>query len=59
MKYKEIRKLFKKAGWTLIRNKGSHQTWGKGQEIETIAGKDTDEVPKGLENHFRKRLGLK
>lgn len=59
MKYKELRKLFKQAGWTIIRQKGSHQTWGKGEERETIAGSDSDDVPKGLQNTLLKRIGFK
>ncbi|RJF74895.1 type II toxin-antitoxin system HicA family toxin [Deinococcus cavernae] len=48
MKFKEIRKTYQEAGWELIRQRGSHQTWAKGSERETIAGKDSDDVPKGL-----------
>ena len=59
MKYRELRKLFKKAGWKKIRQNGSHRQWERNGEIETIAGKDSDDVPKGLLNNFLKRLGLK
>jgi predicted RNA binding protein YcfA (HicA-like mRNA interferase family) len=59
MKYKEIKRMFGAAGWELIRQQGSHQVWRRGTEVEVIAGKDSDDVPKGLLNHFLKRLGLK
>ncbi|MDR6330597.1 type II toxin-antitoxin system HicA family toxin [Deinococcus soli (ex Cha et al. 2016)] len=59
MKYRELRKLFEKAGWELIRQRSSHQTWGKGTERETLAGKDSDDVPKGLLNHLLRRIGHK
>ena len=59
MKFGEIRKLFREAGWELIRQNGSHQQWGKGGEIETLAGKDSDDISKGLLNKLLKRLGLK
>lgn len=59
MKFREIREKFRIAGWQIIRTKGSHEHWGKDGEIETIAGKDSDDVPKGLLNRFLKRLGEK
>ena len=59
MKYREIRDLYEEAGWTLKRQTGSHQIWEKDGEIEVIAGKNSDDVPKGLQNHFLKRLKLK
>lgn len=59
MKFKQVRKLFKQQGWELTRQEGSHQQWEKDGQIETIAGKDSDDVPRGLLNKFLKRLGLK
>ena len=59
MKYRKVRRLYSDAGWVLIRQKGSHEVWQKENEIEVIAGKDSDDVPKGLLNQFLKRLGLK
>jgi predicted RNA binding protein YcfA (HicA-like mRNA interferase family) len=59
MKYREIRKLYARAGWEVVRQKGSHQVWTKDGAIEVIAGQDSDDVPRGLLSHFLKRLGLK
>lgn len=59
MKYKQIRQLFKDAGWQKIKQTGSHEKWERNGEIEIIAGKDSDDVPRGLLNKFLKRLGLK
>jgi predicted RNA binding protein YcfA (HicA-like mRNA interferase family) len=59
MKFREVRKLFKESGWSVIRQSGSHEQWYKLGEIETIAGQDAQEVPKGLLNTYLKRLGLK
>jgi predicted RNA binding protein YcfA (HicA-like mRNA interferase family) len=50
MKFREVRKLFKESGWSVIRQSGSHEQWYKLGEIETIAGQDAQEVPKGLLN---------
>ncbi|WP_034340500.1 type II toxin-antitoxin system HicA family toxin [Deinococcus misasensis] len=59
MKYRQIRKLFKKAGWKPIRQEGSHEQWSKDGQLETIAGHDGDDIDKGLLNKYLKRLGLK
>lgn len=59
MKYRELRRAYDEAGWTAVRQNGSHQVWTKDGEIEVIAGKDSDDVPKGLLNRLLKRIGLK
>lgn len=56
MKYRELRKAYLAAGWELLRQNGSHQQWVKGGERETIAGKDSDEVPKKTLHALLKRL---
>lgn len=47
-KYREIRLALKEAGWVL-RQRGSHEVWGKPGEATPIvvAGKDSDMVPVG------------
>lgn len=54
-KPKEMLKLFKEAGWEVIRQKGSHITLGKGGERETIA-MHNKEIPTGLEKKLLKRI---
>ncbi|WP_082505501.1 type II toxin-antitoxin system HicA family toxin [Deinococcus sp. Leaf326] len=59
MKYRAIRKLFREAGWEVVRQNGSHEQWQKDGETETIAGSNSDDVSKGLLHVYLKRLGLK
>ena len=58
MRDKDLLKLLKKEGWTVIRIQGSHHILQKGDQIETlpIHGRD---VPTGLLNKILKRTGLK
>ena len=58
MRDKDLLKLMKKNGWTVVRIQGSHHILQKGSQIETLAihGKD---VPTGLLNAILKRTGLK
>ena len=58
MRDKDLLKLMKKNGWTVVRIQGSHHILQKGSQIEThpIHGKD---VPTGLLNAILKRTGLK
>lgn len=58
MRDKDLLKLMKKNGWTVVRVQGSHHILQKGNQIETlpIHGKD---VPTGLLNAILKRTGLK
>jgi predicted RNA binding protein YcfA (HicA-like mRNA interferase family) len=48
-KYREIRSALKQAGWEVLRQRGSHEIWGKPGEAMRIvvAGKDGDTVPVG------------
>jgi predicted RNA binding protein YcfA (HicA-like mRNA interferase family) len=60
MKYREVRKLFRKAGWEAIRQNGSHEVWrSEGGETAIIAGSNSDDVSKGLLHVYLKQLGLK
>lgn len=51
---KEMLKRYKKAGWTILRQKGSHVIIGKGKSRETIPMHD--ELKKGTESYLLKRL---
>ena len=51
---KEMLKLFQKAGWKVLRTKGSHVIIGKDNERETIPMHK--ELKKGLELLLFKRL---
>jgi predicted RNA binding protein YcfA (HicA-like mRNA interferase family) len=51
---KQVLKLFEQAGWSLLRQRGSHVIVGKGNERETIPMHK--ELKKGLEQKLLKRL---
>jgi predicted RNA binding protein YcfA (HicA-like mRNA interferase family) len=51
---KEILALYKRAGWKVLRQKGSHVFVGLGTERETIPMHK--ELKKGLEAYLLKRL---
>ncbi|MBX3723922.1 MAG: type II toxin-antitoxin system HicA family toxin [Turneriella sp.] len=48
-------KRYQKAGWSILRQKGSHVQLGKGELRETIPMHK--ELAKGLEKYLLKRLG--
>ncbi len=52
---KEMLKLYKKAGWIIIRQKGSHVRVQKDSYFETIPLHSTD-LGKGLESKLLKKL---
>jgi predicted RNA binding protein YcfA (HicA-like mRNA interferase family) len=52
---KELLKRYQKAGWSILRQKGSHVQLGKGELRETIPMHK--ELAKGLEKYLLKRLG--
>jgi predicted RNA binding protein YcfA (HicA-like mRNA interferase family) len=54
---KEMLKKYKKAGWAILRQKGSHVIVCKGIERETIPMHK--ELAKGLENYLLKRINNK
>lgn len=58
MKDKDLLKLLKQNGWSVVRIRGSHHLLKKGSQLETlpIHGRD---VPPGLLNAILKRTGLK
>ena len=51
---KEMLNCYLKAGWKILRRKGSHVIVGKGNERETIPMHK--ELKKGLEKYLFKRL---
>jgi predicted RNase H-like HicB family nuclease/predicted RNA binding protein YcfA (HicA-like mRNA interferase family) len=59
-KYREVRDALREAGWEVLRQRGSHEVWGKPGERARIvvAGKDSDTIPAGtLSSPKGKRLG--
>jgi len=61
MKVKEIIKLIEKRGWYLVSQKGSHRQFKHESMVGrvTIAGKLSDEMPKGTANSVLKQAGIK
>ena len=59
-KYREVRDALKNAGWQVLRQRGSHEIWGKPDETARIvvAGKDSDTVPNGTLSSIRRASGL-
>lgn len=59
-KYGEVRKALKRAGWTKVRTKGSHETWKSpdGSRAVTVAGSDSVTVPVGTLKSIRQSTGL-
>jgi predicted RNA binding protein YcfA (HicA-like mRNA interferase family) len=58
--YGEVRKALSAAGWTVLRQRGSHEVWGRPGDIVRIvvAGKASDTVPKGTLGSIRRASGL-
>jgi predicted RNA binding protein YcfA (HicA-like mRNA interferase family) len=59
-KFREIRRLLRAAGWTQIRQTGSHETWrsADGTRLVTVAGKDSNTVPAGTLAAMRRSTGM-
>lgn len=59
-KYREIRSELKSAGWEVLRQRGSHEVWGKTGATARIvvSGKDSDTVPVGTLSSIRRASGL-
>jgi predicted RNA binding protein YcfA (HicA-like mRNA interferase family) len=51
---KEMRRLYERAGWTALRQSGSHVIMGKGTDRETIPMHK--ELKRGLERKLLKRI---
>jgi predicted RNA binding protein YcfA (HicA-like mRNA interferase family) len=59
-KYKEVRAALMEAGWTVVRQRGSHEVWAHAHHDTRIvvAGKDSDSVPVGTLGSIRRASGL-
>jgi predicted RNA binding protein YcfA (HicA-like mRNA interferase family) len=59
-KYREVRKALHAAGWHVLRQRGSHEIWGRpgGTTRIVVAGKDSQTVPVGTLSSIRKASGL-
>jgi predicted RNA binding protein YcfA (HicA-like mRNA interferase family) len=61
VKVKEVMKLIEQDGWFLARQKGSHQQYKHPVKTGTVtvAGKPSDDLPKGTLNSIFKQAQLK
>ena len=59
-KYKEVRMALLDAGWSVARQRGSHEIWAHPDREDRIvvAGKDSDTVPIGTLGSIRRASGL-
>jgi predicted RNA binding protein YcfA (HicA-like mRNA interferase family) len=59
-KYKDVRKAPVDAGWSVARQRGSHEVWAHPDRDDRIvvAGKDSDTVPVGTLGSIRRASGL-
>jgi predicted RNA binding protein YcfA (HicA-like mRNA interferase family) len=58
--YGEVRRALLAAGWAVLRQRGSHEVWGKPGAMARIvvAGKPSATVPTGTLASIRKASGL-
>jgi predicted RNA binding protein YcfA (HicA-like mRNA interferase family) len=59
-KYREVRVALIAAGWTVVRQRGSHEVWahsGRAGRI-VVAGKDSATVPPGTLGSIRRASGI-
>ncbi len=59
-KYREVRAELIEAGWSVIRQRGSHEVWSHPDRPQRIvvAGRDSATVPAGTLGSFRKASGV-
>jgi predicted RNA binding protein YcfA (HicA-like mRNA interferase family) len=59
-KYREVRASLRQAGWEVLRQRGSHEVWGRpGADVRiVVAGKGSDTVPVGTLSSIRRASGL-
>lgn len=60
-KYRDVRRIPRKNGWTMVRTTGSHERWsGPDGRWTTLAGggKDHRDVPVGTLRALREQTGL-
>lgn len=58
MKYSELHRKVKKAGWTHIRTEGSHYIYSKGGKNYPVPFHGSKEVGHGLVKKIIKEMGL-
>jgi predicted RNA binding protein YcfA (HicA-like mRNA interferase family) len=58
--YRDVRKALTHAGWSVVRQLGSHEIWAHPDRENRIvvAGKDGDTVPVGTLSSIRRVSGL-
>lgn len=59
MKSKELHRLILRNGWKHIRTTGSHYIYEKDGKTYPVAYHGSKEVGKGIEQKYKKMLGLK
>jgi predicted RNA binding protein YcfA (HicA-like mRNA interferase family) len=61
MKVRDIIMMLEDDGWHLVRTKGSHRQFKHDYKpgVVTVAGKPSQDVPKGTANNILKQAGLK
>jgi predicted RNA binding protein YcfA (HicA-like mRNA interferase family) len=57
--YRELRRRLRSEGWSLVRQRGSHEVWRSpaGDRTVVVAGKDSDVVPRGTLSSIRRATG--
>ena len=58
MKYEELHKIVRKAGWKLVRTKGSHRIYKRGSRTYPVPFHGGKEVGKGLASKVIKEMEL-
>ena len=58
--YRYVRQVLRDAGWTKLRQRGSHEVWTSpdGRSRVTVAGKDSDTVKPGSLAAIRRQTGF-
>ena len=59
-KYRDVRRALAEAGWSVVRQRGSHEVWAhpdRDQRI-VVAGNESDTVPAGTLGSIRRASGL-
>lgn len=59
-RYRDVRRALRHAGWEILRQRGSHEVWGRpGKAVRiVVGGKDSHTVPVGTLSSIRKASGL-
>ena len=58
LKYSELHRLIKRAGWIEDRQAGSHVIYKRGGDILSVPFHGSKEVPVGTEKQIRARAGV-